>query len=73
LVADGLGVPIEQWQVGDVIVQRHRLGIPADVLPGNYQLLTGAYWLDSLQRWPIISGDQAGADTLTLAPITVER
>ena len=23
LVADGLGVPIEQWQVGDIIVQRH--------------------------------------------------
>ncbi len=73
IVADGLGVPIEQWQVGDVIVQRHRLKIPPNAPVGNYQLLTGVYWLDPLQRWPIISGDQAGADTLVLSSIAVGR
>ena len=31
LVADGLGVPVEQWQVGDVIVQRHRLTLPSNM------------------------------------------
>jgi len=67
IVADGLGVPIEQWQVGDVIVQRHRLALPSDVPAGRHQLLTGAYWLDTLERWPVLSGD-----TLTLSPIVVE-
>jgi 4-amino-4-deoxy-L-arabinose transferase-like glycosyltransferase len=73
IVADGLGVPIEQWQVGDIIVQRHSIKIPSDAPAGNYQLLTGAYWLDTLERWPILSSSQSGTDTLTLAPITVER
>ena len=72
LVADGLGVPVEQWQVGDVIAQRHQVEIPTSAPPGEYQLLTGAYWLDSLERWPILSGDQSGADTLILSPITVQ-
>ena len=67
LVADGLGVPIEQWQVGDIIVQRHEIKIPPDAPTGNYQLLTGAYWLDTLQRWSVLSGD-----TLTLSPIVIE-
>jgi len=73
LVADGLGVPIEQWQAGDIIVQRHEIKIPPDAPAGNYQLLTGAYWLDTLERWPIRSGDQTGTDTLTLSSITVEH
>jgi hypothetical protein len=73
IVADGLGVPIEQWQVGDIIVQRHSIKISPDAPAGNYQLLTGAYWLDTLERWPILSSSQPGTDTLTLSPITVER
>jgi len=68
LVADGLGVPIEQWQVGDVVVQRHRLAIPLDTPPGNYQLVTGAYWLDTLERWTASDG----TDTVTLSQVHVE-
>jgi hypothetical protein len=67
LVADGLGVPIEQWRAGDWIVQRHTLQIPLDAPAGRYPLLTGAYWLDTLERWHTASG----ADTLDLVPITV--
>jgi len=73
LVADGLGVPIEQWQMGDVIVQRHRLTLAPTAPAGQYQLLTGAYWLDTLKRWPIRSGDRTGTDMLTLSSITVEH
>jgi hypothetical protein len=72
IVADGQGVPIEQWQVGDVIMQRHSIKIPSDAPAGNYQLLTGAYWLDTLERWSVLSGDQPGATALTLATITIE-
>jgi len=56
-VGDGLGFPIEQWQPGDVIVQRHVLSIPVDAQPGEYTVITGAYWLDTLERWPVGAGE----------------
>jgi 4-amino-4-deoxy-L-arabinose transferase-like glycosyltransferase len=52
-VADGLGVPIHQWEQGDIIVQNHSLVIPHDIVPGTYWLQTGAYWLETLDRWII--------------------
>jgi hypothetical protein len=69
LVADGLGVPVDQWEAGDIIVQRHRIELPAGAPKGQYQLLAGAYWLDTLQRWPVT----AGGDILKLPPLMVER
>ncbi len=56
-VGDGLGFPIEQWQPGDVIMQRHALSVPADVRPGEYTVIAGAYWLDTLERWPVGAGE----------------
>ena len=70
LVADGLGVPIESWQIGDVIVQRHALLIPADAPPGEYTPTTGVYWLDTMERWKV-GGEQAG-DQLTLPALVVD-
>jgi 4-amino-4-deoxy-L-arabinose transferase-like glycosyltransferase len=61
LVGDGLGVPPETWQAGDVIVQRHRLTLPPDAPGGDYALYVGAYWLDSMERWSTSSGAQLGA------------
>ncbi|HOU16219.1 MAG TPA: hypothetical protein PKZ84_24210, partial [Anaerolineae bacterium] len=55
-VGDGLGFPIEQWQPGDVIVQRHFLAVPAEAQPGVYIVITGAYWLDTLERWTVDPG-----------------
>ncbi len=68
---DGLGVPVENWQPGDTIAQRHRLVISSDAPGGQYQLLAGAYWLDTLERWPVLSDDASGADTLAISPIMV--
>jgi hypothetical protein len=68
-VADGLGVPVDQWEVGDIIVQRHRIELPAGAPRGQYQLLAGAYWLDTLQRWSV----GAGGDSMSLTSIRVER
>lgn len=56
-VGDGLGIPIEQWRPGDVIVQRHILAVPPDAHPGSYSILIGAYWLDTIERWSIREGD----------------
>lgn len=47
-VGDGLGFPIDGWQAGDVIVQRHGF----DSTEGAVALEIGAYWLDTLERWP---------------------
>ena len=59
-VSDGLGFPIEQWQVGDLIVQKHRLTLPTDLAtPSRVTLETGAYWLDTLERWLPASGDSS--------------
>jgi hypothetical protein len=50
-VGDGLGVPIEQWQVGDIIAQQHTLTLPPDAPHGAYTIRVGAYWLDTMERW----------------------
>ena len=65
-VGDGLGVPLEQWQPGDIIVQRHRLVIPQDTASGPYQLTTGAYWLDTLERL-----NAEGSDLIEITPVQV--
>jgi hypothetical protein len=72
VVGDGLGVPVEGWQVGDVIVQRHRLALPHDAPAGDYALFTGAYWLDSLERWPVVQRGQETGDQVALPTIQVE-
>ena len=55
-VGDGLGVPVAQWQTGDIIVQRHILEVPDAASPGLYWLRSGAYWLDDMSR---LQGGQA--------------
>jgi len=52
-LADGLGVSPVMWQPGDIIVQRHRFPLP----PASVGLYfrTGAYWLDTMERWSLDS------------------
>jgi hypothetical protein len=71
MVGDGLGVPVENWQVGDVILQRHHLEIPLDASSGDYALYTGAYWLDTLERWPVVQQGQIIGDHVDLSPVPV--
>jgi len=47
-------------QVGDVVVQRHRF--PSVPARQAVWLRTGAYWSDSMQRWPV--AETPGADAL---------
>jgi hypothetical protein len=67
---DGLGVPLDNWQVGDVIVQRHRLDVPPQAPAGDYALYTGVYWLDTLERWPVEVNGRITGDRLLLTEIT---
>ncbi len=68
-IGDGLGVPIESWQAGDTIVQRHLLPLPQDTPAGDYAIYVGAYWLDNLERWLIISEGQAVGGQIGLTPM----
>jgi 4-amino-4-deoxy-L-arabinose transferase-like glycosyltransferase len=71
VVGDGLGVPVENWQVGDVIVQRHQLKLPVDAPAGEYALYSGAYWLDTLQRWSVQDDRGITNDRLELTNVKV--
>ncbi|HEY74316.1 MAG TPA: hypothetical protein G4N99_13720 [Thermoflexia bacterium] len=70
---DGLGVPVESWQIGDVILQRHILEIPPDAAPGTYWVQTGAYALADLQRLAVTSDGQPIGDRIVLARLEVDR
>ncbi len=72
-VGDGLAVPIEQWRAGDVLVQRHRLAVPEDAPAGAYSPVTGVYWLDTLERWPVEGPGGPIGDQIVLDAIPVGR
>lgn len=40
---DRLGAPSWDWRPGDVVLQLHRLSLPADAPPGQYTLIAGVY------------------------------
>lgn len=71
IVGDGLAIPLDQWQPGDIIVQRHRLPLPAGALAGEYQPLTGVYWLDTLERWTVMREGQPVGDQIPIPPLQV--
>ncbi len=71
-IGDGLGVQIENWQVGDILVQQHRLGIPQDTTPGTYWVQTGVYTWTGLQRLAVVSEGQVAGDRIVLARIDVK-
>jgi hypothetical protein len=59
-IDDGLGVSPLTLAEGDVVVQRHRFPRPA--AETQLWLRTGAYWLDTMERWTI--ADAPGSDAL---------
>ncbi len=67
-VGDGLGVPVDQWRAGDIIVQRHALTIPPNTAPGDYWLVGGAYWLDDM-----IHLDAGGRTGIPLVSVEIRR
>jgi hypothetical protein len=65
---DGLGSPPHGWATGDLIVQKHRLPLPADLSPGLYTLQLGLYNAPVGPRLSVVS-----ADRLFLSPVEVEE
>jgi len=71
-VGDGMGVPIDLWQVGDTLIQAHRLDIPEDIAPGTYWIQTGVYRLDTLERYHFMQDNQIVGDRLLLTAINIK-
>ena len=46
----GGSYPTSYWDAGEVVVDEHVLQIPEDIPPGEYQLLTGMYLLETGDR-----------------------
>lgn len=65
-INDGLGVPIEVWRPGDIIVQRHRLRAPEDQGLDIAAIYTGVYWLDTMERWTFIGEKNDTYDRINL-------
>lgn len=59
---DRLGYPHHGWQPGDVFVQVHRITVPKETAPGEYQIKLGVYWRDTGVRWPVAGGDAVFLD-----------
>ncbi len=83
-VADGLGVPVEMWQAGDVIVQRHRFApeetgslamyhrmenLVSAAEAGDIWLRTGVYWLDTLERQTVTGPGGGTGDHILIGEI----
>ena len=62
-VGDGLGVPIDQWQPNDVIVQLHLFEIPSATPLGLYWIQVGAYTLPDVQRLPVYANVETKSDS----------
>jgi 4-amino-4-deoxy-L-arabinose transferase-like glycosyltransferase len=72
-VGDGLAVPVDTWQTGDILIQRHTLEVPTNTVPDDYAVVAGAYWLDTLERLPVADGAEVGATSARLATVEIRR
>jgi 4-amino-4-deoxy-L-arabinose transferase-like glycosyltransferase len=44
------GFPTSDWRPGEVVTDIYRVGIPAHLSPGDYQMQTGFYHLSTMER-----------------------
>ena len=53
---DGPGVTSLEWMAGNRLVTWFSLPLPADLVPGSYDLYCGLYGWPSLERVPVAGG-----------------
>ncbi len=70
-VGDGLGVAVELWTPGSLLIQRHRLTIPAETPPGKYTFRTGAYTYPELERLPVTFDDGSTSDSISIGQLEI--
>jgi hypothetical protein len=66
--------PTGAWVPGDVVVDGHRLVLPPELEPGNYEVRVGAYLLETGERLPVFDemGNELPGASLLLMTLTVE-
>jgi hypothetical protein len=62
--------PTSSWQPGEIIEDRHALCLPADLPPGDYQLIVGLYLPQNGQR--LATGDGKSFASLGVIRVTHE-
>lgn len=74
-VADGLGVPVTEMRQGDWLVQRHRFLLPEEAAASLDVLWfqTGGYWLDTMERWPVLADGKTVGDRVILTSVELSR
>ncbi len=70
-VGDGLGFTAEQWQVGDLFIQRSQFRVPADTPRGAFAVQTGLYTWGDVRRLSVTQNGIAAGDSLRLAQLSV--
>jgi len=62
--------PTSRWRVGEVVIDPHRVELPSDLPPGEYQLRVGLYRLETLERLPV-ANDTSGENAVVLGEVQV--
>ena len=50
------GYPTSSWDVGEIVIDRFTIPIPAEAPAGEYDLAVGFYQWPTLERLPILGG-----------------
>jgi 4-amino-4-deoxy-L-arabinose transferase-like glycosyltransferase len=66
---DALDAPSWSWQVGDTLLQIHRLDLPQDMNPGPYRPFVGIYDRQTGERLPLSDDSGTGGGTLYEGPV----
>ena len=64
---DGLGVAPDSLLIGDLLVQRHTFA-PESPVEEPFWFEVGVYWLDTMERWPVVAADGTRATRWLLNP-----
>lgn len=70
---DALDAPSWDWQAGDLILQVHPVGVPAETAPGSYATIVGVYDPVTGERLRVVDGAAAGESQVSVAPLQVAR
>jgi hypothetical protein len=65
--------PMSEWQPGEVVADRIRIEVPADIPPGVYHVFIGMYDPSTGERLPLLREDERlKGDTLGLTDVKIE-
>jgi uncharacterized membrane protein len=64
--------PMSSWFEATSLVDEETLPLPADLPPGNYELIIGVYNWQTGERLPAVGTDATAGDVVTIARFTVQ-